>query len=98
VVAVAAGGAHSLALKADGAMAGWGDNEYGQLTNINLLTGMVSLAGGDIHSLFLNRYGQVEAVGDNGSGQCNVPPGLNLTVRFKVPGRGAVGFLLLLSD
>jgi alpha-tubulin suppressor-like RCC1 family protein len=33
VVAIAAGGSHSLALCSDGTMAGWGDNHYGQLGN-----------------------------------------------------------------
>src|ERR1035437_3369339 len=33
VTAVAAGGAHSLALRTDGTVASWGEDEYGQLGN-----------------------------------------------------------------
>lgn len=41
VVAVAAGGAHSLALKKDGTVWGWGNNEYGQggFGKVELLAG-----------------------------------------------------------
>lgn len=38
VVALAAGGAHALALRGDGSVAGWGYNGFGQLGNGNHLT------------------------------------------------------------
>ena len=57
VVAIAGGGEHSLALRADGTVAAWGDNRYGQ-TNIPAgLTNVVAIAGGAYHSLALVAYG-----------------------------------------
>jgi uncharacterized delta-60 repeat protein len=69
VIAVAAGGAHSLALCSDGTVAAWGWNELGQLgnnstthssvpvavTTTGVLAGktVIAIAAGDVHSLAL---------------------------------------------
>ena len=53
MVAVACGGAHSLALKADGTMAAWGANWSGQCSLASTVVNVVGLAGGEEHSLLL---------------------------------------------
>jgi alpha-tubulin suppressor-like RCC1 family protein len=40
---IAAGGAHSLALKSDGTVIAWGDNPYGQSTVPSGLSGVTGL-------------------------------------------------------
>jgi hypothetical protein len=72
-VAVAAGAAHSLGLRADGSIEAWGDDYYGQL-NVPLPNiGFVAIAGGAFHSLGLRADGSIEAWGGNWEGQCDVP-------------------------
>lgn len=70
---VAGGRAHSLALKADGAVAAWGNNSYGQ-TNVSGINGAIAIAAGFNHNVAANASGSVLAWGDNSSGQTNVPP------------------------
>jgi alpha-tubulin suppressor-like RCC1 family protein len=85
VIAIAAGGYHSLALKADGTVVAWGaggpgqsgDPNYGQATVPAGLTGVTSVAAGQAHSLALKQDGTVVAWGDNRSGGCAVPPELS---------------------
>jgi alpha-tubulin suppressor-like RCC1 family protein len=81
VMAIAGGGAHSLALRSNGTVAAWGWNESGQ-TNVPAgLSNVVAVAGGSGHSLALRSDGTVEAWGwDGGSGQMNVPTGLSNVV------------------
>ena len=85
VVAITAGGSHSLALCADGTVAAWGYNSSGQLGNGGTtnsstpvavtLTGVlagktvVAVAAGQYHSLALCTDGTVAAWGANSSGQ-----------------------------
>ena len=79
VVAVAAGGQHSLALKADGTVLAWGhtvdDPEgLGVLTPATVAglgpgSGVVALAAGGDHTLALRGDGAVLAWGENGAGQ-----------------------------
>jgi alpha-tubulin suppressor-like RCC1 family protein len=79
---VAGGGYHSLALKDDGTVMGWGNNGNGQLGNgehtftpvtspvsASGLTGITAIAGGEFHSLALKNDGTVWAWGANGRGQ-----------------------------
>jgi alpha-tubulin suppressor-like RCC1 family protein len=81
VVAVAAGDRHSLALKADGTVWGWGNNLSGQLGNgtwqpyhytpvkaLNL-TDVEAVTAGDSHSMAVKRDGTVWTWGYNLSGQ-----------------------------
>ena len=77
---VAAGGAHSVALRSDGTVWTWGFNGYGQLgdgtTNsrtlpavVGGLTGVKAVAAGSNHTLALKADGTVWAWGYNGYGQ-----------------------------
>jgi alpha-tubulin suppressor-like RCC1 family protein len=78
--AVAAGGGHSLALKADGTLWSWGDNASGQLGIGSLVSQNLpvpvgsdhdwsGLAAGALHSLALKKNGSLYSWGDNSSGQ-----------------------------
>ncbi len=85
VVAVAAGSGHSLALCADGTLAAWGSNAYGQLGNNSLVnssvpvlvdrTGVlagrtiIAIAAGENHSLALCTDGTLATWGYNNRGQ-----------------------------
>jgi alpha-tubulin suppressor-like RCC1 family protein len=73
-VAVAAGTAHSLGLKANGSIVAWGLNNYGQCDVPEPNSGFVTVAAGDFHSLGLKDDGSIKAWGNNGRGQCDVPP------------------------
>ena len=53
ITAIAAGYHHSLALKDDGTVVGWGDNYYGQATPPAGLSGVTAIAAGSYHSLAL---------------------------------------------
>src|SRR4029079_10081549 len=67
-VAVAAGGYHSLALKADGTVAGWGYNVYGAASVPSGLSNVIAISAGGFHSLALKNTGQVVGWGYNGDG------------------------------
>ncbi|MEI6785566.1 MAG: YDG domain-containing protein, partial [Verrucomicrobiota bacterium] len=78
VVAVAAGYAHSLFVKADGTLWAMGANEYGQLGNgspsatnrpVSVTSNVVAVAAGNTHSLFVKADGTLWAMGNNGNGQ-----------------------------
>jgi hypothetical protein len=75
-VAIATGGAHSLALKSNGTVVGWGDNSYGQATPPLGLTDVVAISAGNSHSLALKNDGTVVGWGRNDFGQATPPPGL----------------------
>src|SRR5262249_32050152 len=82
VVAIAAGGHHSLAITADGALWTFGDNAYGQLgtadgispdlphpTPVPVLSNVSSIAAGDSHSLAVKSDGSLWTFGYNTAGQ-----------------------------
>ncbi len=80
VVAIAAGAAHSLAVRSDGTVWAWGDNSSGELGNnsttdspvpvqVHNLTNVVAVAAGGNHSLALRGDGTVWAWGENPWGQ-----------------------------
>ena len=75
VIAVAAGGSHSLALKADGTVVP-ASNSSGQSTIPTGLANVIAVAAGGSHSLALKADGSVVAWGFNGFGQTTVPAGL----------------------
>jgi hypothetical protein len=53
VITVAAGGYHSLSLRADGRTVAWGDNSFGQTGVPGSLSNVLALAGGTFHSVAL---------------------------------------------
>ena len=73
VVAIAAGGYHSLALRDDGSVLAWGRNWDGQTNVPPPATNVVAIAAGLSHSLALRADGTVLAWGNNEFGQTNVP-------------------------
>ncbi|MEK7781905.1 MAG: hypothetical protein AAB370_10445, partial [Verrucomicrobiota bacterium] len=75
IMAVSAGGEHSLALRVDGSVVAWGDNSAGQTNVPNTAQNVVAIAAGGTHSVALLANGHVIAWGDNTNGQCNVPVG-----------------------
>jgi alpha-tubulin suppressor-like RCC1 family protein len=78
VAAISAANFHSLALRTDGTVVGWGDyTENGELPPPGGLSGVVAIAAGSDHDLAVESGGTVVAWGGNDSGQCNVPAGLS---------------------
>lgn len=73
LVAVAAGGSHSLVLRADGSIVAWGGNLSAQWNVTAPNSGFISVAAGGSHSLGLRGDGSLVAWGWNDSGQINVP-------------------------
>jgi alpha-tubulin suppressor-like RCC1 family protein len=81
IVAIAAGGNHSLALKSDGTVLSWGQDDVGQLGNDSTLanqsapvlvggaTSIVAIAAGDNHSLALKSDGTILSWGSDTSGE-----------------------------
>jgi hypothetical protein len=86
VTAIAAGAAHSLALKSDGIVIAWGWNSSGQITVPPGLANVVAIAAGAAHSLALKSDGTVVGWGDNTCGQIKVPSGLNNVVAIAAGG------------
>jgi alpha-tubulin suppressor-like RCC1 family protein len=75
---LAAGDKHALALRRDGTLAAWGENNQNQ-TNFftGPLSNVVQVAAGRDHSLALLADGTVRAAGANNFGQGSVPAGIN---------------------
>jgi alpha-tubulin suppressor-like RCC1 family protein len=82
VISITAGpGSHTLALKSDGTVWGWGYNGYGELgdgssgnfryniVRASDLTSIIAIAGVDDHSLAVKSDGTVFSFGLNGNGQ-----------------------------
>jgi len=67
----AAGGYHTVGLRAAGTVVAVGYNGNGQC-NVGGWTNIVQVAAGDLHTVGLRSDGTVIAVGDNSKGQCNV--------------------------
>ncbi|WP_447637662.1 RCC1 domain-containing protein [Flavobacterium microcysteis] len=77
---IAAGGLHTIAIKTDGTLWAWGQNNYGQLgdgttvdkntpVQIGTATDWYQIAAGSNHSLAIKIDGTLWAWGNNGSGE-----------------------------
>jgi alpha-tubulin suppressor-like RCC1 family protein len=103
VVAVAAGGDFSLALRADGRVIAWGDSFFGQTAVPAAAgSGVVAIAAGAWHSLALKSDGTVIAWGAGRTvgayheyGQSIVPPGATNVVAVAA---GAQNSMVLRAD
>jgi len=77
---LACGSKHSVALKNDGTVVCWGDNDYGQCTPPSSVTDagsdVVAVDAGDNHCIALKSNGTVVCWGRNNLNQTSVPPGL----------------------
>ncbi len=93
-VAVAAGGLHSLGVKADGSIVAWGDNSLGQCNVPAPNTGFVAVAAGFYHSLGVRADGSIVAWGDNSYGQSN----FSLPSGFVAVAAGGYHSLALLAN
>ena len=76
ITAVAAGGAHGLALTKKGAVIAWGDNGFKQAQVPKGLKPVKSMAGGSSHTVVLMKDGTVSAWGSNASNQSKPLAGL----------------------
>ena len=73
-VAVAGGGAHSMALTSDGSIVSWGWDQYGQVAATPAQADFTAICGGGGHSLALRSNGSVVSWGWDSHGQvANTP-------------------------
>ena len=73
--AAAAGYGHARARQADGTLACFGNNSFGQCDALAALGPVAAVAEGDHRACVLKANGALVCFGDNGSGQCEVPAG-----------------------
>lgn len=74
LVAIAAGDAHALALRADGSIVTWGDNSGGQLDVPSSVTNVVAIEASRGNSMALLADGSVVVWGGNRSNVWSIPP------------------------
>lgn len=70
IVAVSAGGHHTVGLKKDGTVVAVGDNNYGEC-NVSDWKNIVAISAGANHTVGLKKNRTVIAVGANESKQCS---------------------------
>jgi len=87
---IAAGHAHSLALKSDGTVVAWGCGsapiDDGQCNVPSGLSGVTAISAGSIHSLALKSDGTMAAWGDDTYGQSTVPSSLSGVIAISAGG------------
>jgi alpha-tubulin suppressor-like RCC1 family protein len=97
IIAIAAGGHHSIALSRDGTVWTWGNNAQGQLgdgstenssvpVRVEGLADVIAIAGGYTHTLVLKKDGTVWAWGNNTFGQLGDGTKRNSAVPVQVKG------------
>ncbi len=108
-IEVAAGGAHSLAVQADGSLWAWGGNQYGQLgipvaggTTANPTLTQVAgtytrVAAGDSHSLALRVDGSLWAWGSNQYGQLGIATNSGTTTANPTPAQVTGTYVQVMS-
>jgi hypothetical protein len=74
VIAIAAGAAHSLALKSNGTVVAWGWNEAGQCNVPSDLSGVTQIAAGYGFSMALKSNGAPVVWGETADGVPTIPP------------------------
>ena len=85
VTSLAAASYHSLALRSDGTVVGWGSNFFGETSIPPGLGGVVALAsGGSYYSVALKSDGTVVGWGNNADAQAAAPAGLGGVVALAV--------------
>jgi len=78
---LAGGYFHSIALKSDGTVVAWGNNDYGQSEVPSGLSNVVAVSAGYFHSMALKADGTLALWGElTGTDQTNAPKGLTNVV------------------
>ena len=72
--AIAAGGTHSLALRADGSIASWGLDDYSVVSDTPTGSGFIAIAAGGYHSLALRADGSIVSWGYDVYGEVSDTP------------------------
>jgi alpha-tubulin suppressor-like RCC1 family protein/sugar lactone lactonase YvrE len=75
--AIAAGNEHTVALKSDGTVVAWGENDSGACTVPADLSNVTAISSGAWHTVALKSDGTVVGWGQNNSGECSPPAGLS---------------------
>jgi hypothetical protein len=76
-VAASAGVFFSVALRADGSLASWGDDSYGQVSGTPAGNNFAAASAGGYHSVALRSDGSLVSWGDNITGQVSATPAGN---------------------
>lgn len=70
---VSAGYEFCVAVRSDGTLFAWGDDSFGQVSNLPAGSNFVDVAAGGYHGLAVTDEGDVVGWGRNDCGQCDVP-------------------------
>ena len=90
VIAIDAGGKHTLALRNDLTVAAWGSNTAGQSTVPADLDSALAVSAGDSFSMALTLDGRVVAWGANDAGQTHLPSGIGYITAISAGGAHAL--------
>ncbi len=69
-----------VSVSLNGEFAGWGNNDYEQVTGIRYETNLIQISAGELHNLALREEGTVLGWGDDFYGAATVPSGLSNVV------------------